>query len=418
MFALALTFILFLLWKLDFIVTILNLKALRPEVPSEFAGVYDEEKYAKSQRYTAESARFEILTSALSLGVLLGFWWLGGFGWLDTTVRSWGLGTIATGLCYLGILYFGSWLISLPAEIYDTFVIEEKYGFNKTTPATFITDQLKGHLLTLILGGPLLALVLWIFISVPVAWLWAWLAFTAFTLLLTYLAPTYILPLFNKFEPMPEGETRDAIMAMSRECDFPLTDLYVMDGSKRSTKSNAFFTGFGKNKKIALFDTLIENHGTDELVGVLAHEIGHFKRKHIVKRMVTSILTTGVVFFLLGLVTNSESAFARQLFDAFRVPEISIYVGIVLFSILFKPVSRILGIFSSASSRKHEFEADEYAARAQGTPEPLITALKTLSADNLANLTPHPLRVAMDYSHPPTLRRIDALRSLDIPAHS
>lgn len=412
--AVTITIALFALWNLNFIVSILNLKAMRPDVPDEFKGVYDEEKYAKSQAYTAVSTRYDIITSSVSLAVLLAFWWTGGFGWLDDLARSFGYGEIVTGLIFFGLLYLGNWLITLPFDIYDTFVIEERFGFNKTTPATFVADQVKGHLLALIIGAPLLAMILWIFASVSVAWLWAWLAFTAFTLLLTYLAPTYILPLFNKFESMEDSPLKDAIMDMSKKCDFPLTDLYVMDGSKRSTKSNAFFTGFGKNKKIALFDTLIENHSTEGLVGVLAHEIGHFKRKHIVKRMASSIITTGVMFFLLGLVTDPEGAFARELFTAFKVENISTYVGIVLFSILFKPVSRILGIFSSASSRKHEFEADEYAARAQGSPEPLVNALKILTADNLGNLTPHPLRVALDHSHPPTLTRIKALRALNI----
>ena len=210
---------------------------------------------------------------------------------------------------------------------------------------------------------------------------------------------------------MEDGELKSRIQEMAKHCEFPLTEIHVMDGSKRSTKSNAFFTGFGKRKKIALFDTLIENHGTDELLGVLAHEIGHFKKKHIIQRMVFSIVQTAVIFFLLGLVTDPDSTFARELFNAFGVTQISTYAGLVFFMFLFSPVSRVLGILGNMNSRKHEFEADAYASQAQGTPEHLIKGLKKLAADNLSNLTPHPFPVFLDYSHPPMLTRIKALRA-------
>ena len=403
---------LFALWNLDFISSMLNLKALDPKLPEEFKGVYDEEKYAKSQEYTRVSERYGIITSLYSLILLIGFWFAGGFGWLDEAIRAMGWSETVTGLSFIGILFLGSTLMNLPFQIYDTFVIEEKFGFNKTTPKTFVVDQIKGLVLAVVLGAPLLALVLWIFGSVANAWLWAWLAFTAFQLLMMYLAPTFILPLFNKFEPMEDGELKSRIQDMAKKCEFPLTEIHVMDGSKRSTKSNAFFTGFGKRKKIALFDTLIENHGTDELLGVLAHEIGHFKKKHIIQRMAFSILQTAVVFFLLGLVTDQNSPFARELFDAFGVSHISTYAGLVFFMLLFSPVSRVLGVIGNLSSRKHEFEADAYAAEAQGTPEHLIKGLKKLAADNLSNLTPHPFPVFLDYSHPPMLVRIKALRAL------
>lgn len=403
---------LFSLWMLDFIASMLNLKALNPQLPAEFKGVYDQEKYAKSQEYTKESERYSVITSIYSLTVFLVFWFSGGFGWLDQTLRELAWGETLTGLTFIGLLFLGNTLLSLPFQIYDTFVIEEKFGFNKTTPKTFIIDQLKGLILAFVLGAPLLAMVLWIFGSIEHAWLWAWLAFTAFQLLMMYLAPTFILPLFNKFEPMEDGELKSSIQEMAKKCEFPLTEIHVMDGSKRSTKSNAFFTGFGKRKKIALFDTLIENHGTDALLGVLAHEIGHFKKKHIIQRMVFSIIQTAVVFFLLGLVTDPSIAFSRNLFNAFGVAEISTYAGLVFFLLLFSPVSRVLGVIGNLSSRKHEFEADAYAADAQGTPEHLIKGLKKLAADNLSNLTPHPFPVFIDYSHPPMLVRIKALRKL------
>ena len=403
---------LLVLWNLDFISSILNLKALDPKLPEEFHGVYDEDKYAKSQDYTRVSERFGIITATYSLTLLLVFWFVGGFGWLDGWLRGFGWNEVVTGISFVGVLFFGNTLLNLPFQIYDTFVIEERFGFNKTTPKTFVVDQIKGILLGSILGIPLLALVLWIFGTVENAWLWAWLAFTGFQLLMTYLAPSLILPLFNKFEPMEDGELKSRIQDMAKECDFPLTEIHVMDGSKRSTKSNAFFTGFGKRKKIALFDTLIENHSVDELLGVLAHEIGHFKKKHIIQRMIFSFVQTAVIFFLLGVVTSQESVFARSLFDAFGVNEISTYAGLVFFTLLFSPVSRILSVVGNLNSRKHEFEADAYAANAQGTPEHLIKALKKLAADNLSNLTPHSFPVFLDYSHPPMLVRIKALRKL------
>ena len=403
---------LFALWNLDFISSLLNLKALDPQLPDEFKGVYDEDKYAKSQQYTRVSARYGIITSTYSLTVLLVFWFVGGFGLLDEWLRSFGWSETITGLVFIGSLLIGNSLLSLPFQVYDTFVIEERFGFNKTTPKTFIIDQLKGLLLAVILGAPLLALIIWIFATVENAWLWAWLSFTGFQLLMTYLAPSVILPLFNKFEPMEDGELKSSIQEMAKKCDFPLTEIHVMDGSKRSTKSNAFFTGFGKHKKIALFDTLIENHSNDELLAVLAHEVGHFKKKHIIQRIVFSIIQTAVIFFLLGMVTNKESGFARSLFDAFGVTEISTYAGLVFFLLLFSPVSRLLSIVGNAISRKHEFEADAYAAEIQATPAHLITGLKKLSADNLSNLTPHPFPVFLDYSHPPTLTRIKVLKAL------
>ncbi len=403
---------LFLLWKLDFIATILTLKNLKPELPEEFRGVWDDEKYHKAQAYEKAQAQFGIISSITSLAVLFVFWFLGGFGWLDGLVNSLGMGSIQTGLSFMGILYLASWAASLPFDLYHTFVLEERFDFNKTTAKTYITDQIKSHLLTAILGGLIVSLILWIFQSVPNAWIWAWLSFTVISLALTYLAPSFLLPLFNKFTPLENEELNLAINKMAKTCEFPLTEISVMDGSKRSSKSNAFFTGFGKRKKIALFDTLIESQTTDELVGVLAHEIGHFKKKHIVQRLVISIVQTAVIFFLLGMATDPESAFGSQLYAAFGIPVDSpaaIAAGLVLFMIVFKPVSRVLSVFMNLLSRKHEFEADHYAKVAQGSPEHLTMALKKLSSNNLSNLTPHPLEVFLHHSHPPLLQRLRAL---------
>ncbi len=408
----------FVVYKIDFIASLLNLKNLTPEIPSEFVGVYEADRYSKSQEYTRASTKYSIIHATFSLMLLIAFWAMHGFGLVDDLVRSWNLNPTLTGILYIGILFIGSWLIHLPFQIHDTFVIEEKFGFNKTTPKLFVIDQIKTLLLSAILGGAILALIIWIFQNVSHAWLWAWGAFTGISLLLTYFAPSLILPIFNKFQPMEENELKRDIYSMAKKCEFPLTEIHVMDGSKRSTKSNAFFTGLGKKKKIALFDTLIEKQSNDELVAVLAHEIGHFKKKHIIQRIVISIIQSAVIFFLLDLITNPEGAFAKALFKAFYLtneqgsPIISIYVGLVLFTILFKPISTILGILSSSLSRKHEFEADEYAARAQGSSSHLISALKKLASDNLSNLTPHPFKVMLEYSHPPLIERINALKNI------
>lgn len=409
--ALLLVISLFLLWKLDFVATLLTLKNLKPELPLEFRDVWDEEKYAKSQDYERAGAKMGIISSIISLTVLLAFWFAGGFEWFDDWARGFGQGPIVTGLIYIGVLFILNFLVSLPFDIYHTFVHEEKFGFNQTTPATFIGDQVKSLLLAAILGIPFLALILWLFVAVPHAWIYAWIATTALSLLMSYLAPSLILPLFNKFTPMEDGELKTAIHAMAEKCDFPLTGLFVIDGSKRSTKANAYFTGFGKTKKIALYDTLIADQSTEELVGVLAHEIGHFKKKHIIQRMGLSILQTAFIFFLLGIVTTPNSGFAETLAAAFQVDQVSVHVGLVIFLILFKPVSRLIAIGMSMLSRKHEFEADHYAATVQETPNHLVSALKKLSAGNLSNLTPHPMEVFLHHSHPPVLQRIETLKA-------
>ncbi|MEM0896417.1 MAG: M48 family metallopeptidase [Verrucomicrobiota bacterium] len=389
---------------LDTIAESLNLKALRPELPDQFKDVFDQEKYAKSQNYTRETTRFGILESTFHLILFLGFWFLGGFGWLDGIIRGWGFGSIVNGLLFFSVLYLTTFLSSLPFTIHDTFKIEAKYGFNKTTKGTFIADQIRGLALGALIGLPLLALILWLFESVENAWLWAWIAVTVFMLLMVYLAPRFIMPLYNKFSPLDDEALKAEIAKMSEECEFPLQEVQIMDGSKRSAKSNAFFTGFGKNRKIALFDTLVEKHTHPELVAVLAHEIGHFKRKHILQGIGLSILQVGIIFFLLGLFVNNDG-----LCRAFGVEQTSTYASFVFFLMLYKPVGKVLSIGMSILSRKNEFEADAYAAEVTGSPESLVSALKKLSSDNLSNLTPHPFYVFMNYSHPPMTERLAAL---------
>ena len=393
---------------LDIFSRMMNLSALKPELPSAFSDVFDADEYRKSQDYTREGTRFGLVEDTVQLVIFLAFWWMKGFGWLDGFVRGFVENEIGRGLLFMGILYLASMLISIPFDLYDTFVIEEKFGFNKTTPKTFFMDKLKGVLLSVGIGAPLLALILYLFSVFPAnAWLYGWIATSAFSFLMMYLAPTYIMPLFNKFKPLEDGELKSAIQTMSEKCQFPLTEVYEIDGSKRSTKANAFFTGIGKNKKIALYDTLIKNNGVGELVAVLAHEIGHFKKKHIYQSMALGIGQMGVLFFLLGKFLNN-----RGLFDAFGVAEVSVYGSLVFFSFLFEPVSKLLSVIMMILSRKNEYEADAYAAEVTGRPEDLISGLKKLSKDNLSNLTPHPFFVFLNYSHPPMLKRLAALEAL------
>lgn len=405
---LAIVLALVLLWKVDLFATLLNLKSLSPEIPETFRGLVDQETYERSQEYTRAKAVLGIGAGIFFLAVLFAFWCFGGFGWLDGEVRVFvgKGGPILAGIVYIGALAVALGLLRLPFDWYDTFVLEEKFGFNRSTFATWIADLVKGAALSFVLGVPLLALLLWIFQSVPFAWLWGWGSVTLYSLFVVYVSPTWILPLFNRFEPLPDGSLRRSIEEMARKCDYPLAEIGVMDGSKRSSKSNAFFTGFGKRKRIALFDTLVEKHTEAELVGVLAHEIGHFKKGHIVKSLVLGTLTTGALFFLLGRTMEN-----RALFDAFGVKETSVYVSFVLFAILMSPVNEVLSVAGNWLSRKHEFEADAYAATATGDPGAMADALRKLSRDNLSNLTPHPFYVFLHYTHPPVAERIRALET-------
>ena len=395
---------------LHLIGTALNIKALRSDLPEEFEGVYDAEKYRKSQEYTRVQTRFGVFGSTFDLLLTLGFWFAGGFPFIDRLARSWGeawgVGSIGTGLLYMGILFVGKAIIDLPFSVYSTFVIEERFGFNKTTPRTFVTDRIKGLVLAILLGAPLLAALLYFLGETGAhAWLYCWLFTSGFSIVLSLVFPTWIMPLFNKFEPLEDGELKSTIFDYSRSVGFPLDKVFVIDGSKRSGKSNAFFSGFGKHKRLALFDTLIEKHPTKELVAVVAHEVGHYKKKHILKSMVIGIAHTGLLFYLLSIFITHPG-----LFEAFYMQETSVYAGLVFFGMLYTPIELLLSIALSAFSRKNEFEADRFAATTIGDPESMVGALKRLSADNLVNLTPHPFHVFLNASHPPMLERIRMIR--------
>ena len=383
----------------------LNLKNLRTALPNGFEDIYDAERYRQSQQYLRTRTQFGWLVSGLSLMVLLVFWFAKGFALLDAWVRELALGPIYSGLIYIGILLFFKGLISLPFSIYSTFAIEARFGFNKTTPSTYILDMLKGLLLAILLGTPLLTAILAFFEYAGThAWWYCWIGVTLYMLVVQFIAPAWIMPLFNKFTPLEDGELKSAILAYARAIEFPLENVYQMDGSRRSTKSNAFFTGFGRHKRIVLFDTLIKQHTVKELVAILAHEMGHYKKMHIRQSLILGILQTGLMLFLLGKFITYQG-----LFDAFYMPQQSVYAGILFLAMLYAPIYFFISILMQLRSRYNETAADRFAAETTRDPESMVSALKKLSVHNLSNLTPHPFYVFLNYSHPPVLQRIRML---------
>lgn len=394
------------LWKLELLATLLNMSALSPKPPERLRGTLTEEEHERANEYARISARFDVLQESALLGMFLAFWWAGGFPWVDAWVRGFGLGEVQTGLALFAVLYLLQTLVSLPFSIYETFFIEAQFGFNKTTPGTFAMDRIKGLILAALLGMPLLALLLWLFAKVELAALYGWVAVNAFSLILSFLAPRLILPLFFKIEPLQDASLKADIMALAQRLGFPVAEVSMVDGSRRSTKANAFFMGFGKTKRIALYDTLLQNHSREEILAVLAHEIGHNKCRHVPKQMALSLVSSAVMFALLHFALHDP-----RLCAAFGVMKPSIAWGMAFFAILLAPLNLVLGLFSSWLSRKFEFEADAYAKRAMNSAKPLTDALSRLTKDHLGNPTPHPLYVALHYSHPPVLQRLAALES-------
>ena len=389
----------------------LNLTMLRNDLPDAFRGVYDPDRYRKSQQYLKATTRFGWISGTFSVGVMLLFWFGNGFPLLDEWVRSFKYGPVLTGLTYMGILILVKSLLSLPFSIYSTFVIEDRFGFNQTTGATFVLDLAKGILLAVLIGTPLLAGILLFFEYTGAnAWWYCWIAVTLFMLGVQFIAPTWIMPLFNKFSPLEDGELKTSILSYAASIKFPIENVYVMDGSRRSSKSNAFFTGFGKHRRIVLFDTLIKQHTTGELLAVLSHEMGHYKKKHILQSLSLGILQMGIMLYLLSLFISYPG-----LFDAFYMPHKSVYAGLIFFGMLYSPLGFFIGIFMQMLSRKNEFAADRFSVETTRDRDSMANALKKLSINNLSNLLPHPLYVFLNYSHPPVLQRIQAIQSSSLP---
>ena len=387
------------------ILDFLNLRSHGQPMPEELKGRFDEEKYEKSFVYHQTNYRFGLVQGILSLIVslaVIGLGWLGDIdGWLRGMMPE---GSFWLPLAFFGLMYIASDILTLPFQWYKIFVIEERFGFNKMTVATFIKDKLKGYVLAAIMGGLVLGILLWLVDVLGESfWIWFWGFITAFSLFMTVFYSSIILPLFNKLTPLEEGELRSAITEYANGVDFPLDNIFVIDGSKRSTKANAFFTGLGKRKRIVLYDTLIEKQSTEELVAVLAHEVGHYKKKHIVQSLIISTIQMGAILFIL-----SRFVLSPDLSFALGGEEYAIHLNLIAFGLLFSPISMIIGIFLNQFSRKNEFEADSYAATTYQAA-PLQEALIKLSEENLSNLTPHPLYVFMHYSHPPLIQRLRAL---------
>lgn len=385
----------------------LNSTRWSSKIPDELKGIYDPDRYEKSQKYEKENQKFGLLTSSFSLTVMVTMLFLAGFAIIDNWAREISSNPVVIALIFFGILGLAMDILSTPFSLYDTFVIEEKYGFNKTTLKTFFLDKIKGWLLSLVIGGGLLALIIWFYmLTGKMFWIYTWLLISGFMVFMTMFYSTLIVPLFNKQTLLEEGELKTAIRNFADKVGFKLENIYVIDGSKRSTKANAYFSGLGAKKRIVLFDTLIEDLDKNEILGVLAHEIGHYKKKHTKKGMIISVLQTGLTLYILSLLVSNP-----ELSKALGAEQTGFHLGLIAFGILYSPVSTILGLGMNIFSRKNEFEADAFAGR-NYHPESLMTALKKLSVKNLSNLRPHPVVVFFHYSHPPLLKRLESLAEL------
>jgi STE24 endopeptidase len=386
----------------------LDLKNMRhtvPELPSELKDVYDDEAYRKSQLYKRENTRFSFYSGTFSLAVMITAILLGFFGLLDRYLAEQTDSYYLLVLLFFGILMLASDILTIPFDLWDTFKIEEKFGFNKTTPKTFLFEKLKGWLLMIIIGGGILLLITWLYnVTGKYFWLLAWGAITLFSLIMNMFYSNLIVPLFNKQTPLQEGELRDAIESFASKVGYDLKNIYVIDGSKRSSKANAYFTGLGPKKRIVLYDTLINGLETEEIVAVLAHEIGHYKKKHSLTGMLLGIVQTGIMLYLFSLFVA-----VPELSQALGGETASFHIGLIAFTILYAPLSLLLSIFTNLFSRKNEYQADGYASQHYGS-KPLISGLKKLSKNSLSNLTPHPLYVFFHYSHPPLLQRIRKMK--------
>lgn len=389
----------------------LNAKHFSPKLPEALKDIYDQEKYRNSQLYFRDNQRFGLLTSSISFIAILLMLYLSGFAFLDSVVRGITTNPVLMALLFFGILGLVSDILSLPFQLYDTFVIEEKYGFNKTTAKTFFTDKLKGYLLAAIIGGGLLALMTWVY-QLTGQWfgLIVWWVLILFTLFMTMFYASVIVPVFNKLTPLGEGELRNEIERFANNAGFDLKNIYIMDGSKRSTKANAFFSGLGKKKKIVLFDTLVNDHTVEEVVAVLAHEIGHYQKQHTKKNFAMAIVQITIMITILSFFLNPETLWPTYLANALGAKNASFHLGILTFGMLYAPLSLIIGIISNVISRKFEYQADRYASE-NYSAQPLQDALKKMSVNHLSNLQPHPAYVFVHYSHPTLLKRLGAMES-------
>lgn len=397
--------ILIIKFLFDAIIDAINAKHFNDKIPMELEGIYNKEEYIKSQAYKKENYKFSMFIGSLSIIATVLFFFMDGFAIVDEIAKSTSSNTILITLIFFGIIMFASDILSLPFSYYKTFVIEEKFGFNKTTKKTFVLDKLKGWLMLALIGGGILALITWFYqITTTSFWLYAWALITFFSIFMNLFYSKLIVPLFNKQTPLEDGELKNAIETFAKKIGFKLDNIFVIDGSKRSTKANAYFSGFGSQKRITLFDTLINDLETEEIVAVLAHEVGHYKKKHIIYNLLFSTILTGITFYILSLLVGNN-----LLSQALGVETASFHIGLIAFGILYSPISEITSLLMNILSRKFEYEADDYA-KYNFSAKPLIDALKKLSKNSLSNLTPSDLYVKIHYSHPTLLQRIINLK--------
>ncbi|KZS40220.1 peptidase M48 [Aquimarina aggregata] len=394
-----------IVFLIDTLLDVLNANHYDDKIPEELSDVYPKDEYLKSIAYKKANYKFKIFSSTISLFIMLLFFFLDGFAWVDNIARSLSDNSIVIGLIFFGIIMIGSDILSTPTSYYQTFVIEEKFGFNKTSLKTFFVDKIKSIIMMIIVGGALLSLIIWFYeITGKHFWMYALALISIFTLAMNMFYARLIVPIFNKQTPLEPGELRNIIEAYSKKVGFQLKDIYVIDGSKRSTKANAYFSGFGSEKRITLYDTLIKDLDNEEIVAVLAHEVGHFKKKHVIANLLLSILLTGLTLWFLSLFIANP-----LLSEALNVSVPSFHVGLVAFGVLYSPISEITGLVMNIVSRTFEYQADNYAKNTYNE-EALISSLKKLSKNNFSNLTPHPAMVFIHYSHPTLLQRIKNLR--------
>ena len=391
---------------IDKIIDSLNASRFNDPIPKELEDVYDDTEYRKSQNYKKEVYRFGLISSVFSLLILLGFLFFEGFAYVNGIAINFTDNPIYKALIFFGIIMFASDILSLPFSYYSTFVIEEKYGFNKTTKKLFILDKLKSWGLMIVVGGGILALIVWFYqLTSTDFWWYSWILVTVFIVFTNMFYAKLIVPLFNKQSPLQDGSLRSKIEAYAREVGFQLDNIFIIDGSKRSTKANAYFSGFGKEKRITLYDTLVNDLSEEEIVSVLAHEVGHYKKKHIIVNLLASILTTGLTLWLLSIFVGNA-----LLSQALGVENPSFHIGLIAFGMLYSPISEITGLLMNYLSRRFEYQADDFAKNTYNS-DSLISSLKKLSKSSLSNLTPHKAYVFMHYSHPTLFQRIKNLGS-------
>lgn len=398
--------ILILQFAVETLLDYLNAKRFNAPLPDEVAHLYDADAYAKSQAYKKANYRFGLWSSSFSLALTLAFLLFGGFGWIDSLAGGVSAHPLLRALAFFGILFLGSDLLGIPFSYYHTFVIEERFGFNKSTPALFLADKLKGWVLAALLGGGLLTAIMSFYEWAGAGfWVYAWALIALFTVFMNLFYSRLIVPLFNRQQPLEDGPLRERIQEYARKVGFELRQIFVIDGSKRSTKANAYFSGFGNQRRVTLYDTLLKDLDEQEVVAVLAHEVGHYKRNHILINLAASVVLTGVTLFVLSLFVNNP-----ELSLALGVEQPSFHAALLSFALLYSPISELTGLVMNFFSRRFEFQADNYA-RETFAADPLISSLKKLSRNHLSNLTPHPAYVFVHYSHPPLTQRIRNLRT-------